>query len=76
MQAAKLAPQFTHIVIATGQKSREVDLQALAEGCDLLILPSVPATLDTEGLVLTIEALTQIGNATFKVLFTKVPPFV
>jgi chromosome partitioning protein len=75
VQAAKLAPQFTHIVIDTGQKPREVDLQALSEGCDLLILPSVPATLDTEGLVLTIEALTQIGNATFKVLLTKVPPF-
>jgi chromosome partitioning protein len=34
----------------------------------------VPATLDTEGLVLTIDALTQLGNANFKVLLTKVPP--
>jgi chromosome partitioning protein len=74
VQAAKLAPRFTHIVIDTGQKPREVDLQALSEGCDLLILPSVPATLDTEGLVLTIEALAHIGNANFKVLLTKVPP--
>jgi chromosome partitioning protein len=74
VQAAKLAPQFTHIVIDTGQKPREVDLRELSEGCDLLILPAVQATLDTEGLVLTIEALTQIGSANFKVLLTKVPP--
>jgi chromosome partitioning protein len=74
VQAAKLAPRFTHIVIDTGQKPREIDLKALADGCDLLILPSVPATLDTEGLVLTIDALTQLGNANFKVLLTKVPP--
>src|SRR5689334_14796276 len=50
VQAAKLAPQFTHIIIDTGQKPREIDLKALAEGCDLLIIPAVPATLDTEGL--------------------------
>jgi len=75
VQAAKLAPRFTHIVIDTGQKPREIDLKALAEGCDLLILPSVPATLDTEGLVLTIDALHQLGNVNFKVLLTKVPPF-
>jgi chromosome partitioning protein len=75
VQAAKLAPQFTHIVIDTGQKPRDVDLQALTEGCDLLILPSVPATLDTEGLVLTIDTLTRFGTANFKVLLTKVPPF-
>ena len=75
VQAAKLAREFTHIVIDTGQKPREVDLQALSEGCDLLIIPTVPATLDTEGLVLTIEALSHIGSSNFKVLLTKVPPF-
>src|SRR3954447_7307732 len=57
VQAAKLAPKFTHIVIDTGQKPKQTDLKALSEGCDLLIVPTVPATLDTEGLVLTVEAL-------------------
>lgn len=74
VQAARLAPQFTHIIIDTGQKPREIDLKALAQGCDLLIIPAVPATLDTEGLVLTIEALSQITGANFRVLLTKVPP--
>jgi chromosome partitioning protein len=74
VQAAKLARQFTHIIIDTGQKPREIDLKALAQGCDLLIIPAVPATLDTEGLVLTIEALSYIKDANFRVLLTKVPP--
>jgi chromosome partitioning protein len=74
VQAAKLAPQFTHIVIDTGQKPREIDLKALAQGCDLLIIPTVPATLDTEGLVLTIEALSLIPDIRYRVLLTKVPP--
>jgi chromosome partitioning protein len=74
VQAAKLARDFTHIVIDTGQRPKQVDLRALAEGCDLLIVPTVPATLDTEGLVLTIEALTAIGASSYKVLLTKVPP--
>ena len=74
VQAAKLARDFTHIVIDTGQRPREVDLKALAEGCDMLIVPTVPATLDTEGLVLTIEALSAIGAERYRVLLTKVPP--
>jgi chromosome partitioning protein len=74
VQAAKLARDFTHVVIDTGQRPKQIDLKALAEGCDLLIIPTVPATLDTEGLVLTIEALSAIGAASYKVLLTKVPP--
>jgi chromosome partitioning protein len=74
VQAAKLARDFNHIVIDTGPRPKQVDLKALADGCDLLIIPTVPATLDTEGLVLTIEALAQIGAERFRVLLTKVPP--
>jgi len=74
VQAAKLARDFTHIVIDTGQRPKQIDLKALADGCDLLIIPTVPATLDTEGLVLTIEALAEIGAERFRVLLTKVPP--
>jgi chromosome partitioning protein len=74
VQAAKLARNFIHVVIDTGQRPKQIDLKALAEGCDLLIIPTVPATLDTEGLVLAIEALTAIGAHSYKVLLTKVPP--
>jgi chromosome partitioning protein len=74
VQAAKLARSYHHIVIDTGQRPREVDLKALSEGCDMLIVPTVPATLDTEGLVLTIETLSSIGAEAYRVLLTKVPP--
>jgi chromosome partitioning protein len=74
VQAARLARDYEHIVIDTGQKPREADLKALSDGCDLLIIPTVPATLDTEGLVLTIEALSAIGEKRYRVLLTKVPP--
>ncbi|MBV8092347.1 MAG: ParA family protein [Acetobacteraceae bacterium] len=74
VQAAKLARDFEHVVIDTGQRPNRADLKALAEGCDILVIPAVPATLDTDGLVLTLQALNAIGDAKYKVLLTKVPP--
>ncbi len=74
VQAARLARNFTHTVIDTGQRPKQVDLKALAEGCDLLIIPAVPASLDTDGLVLTLQALQELGQPNYRVLLTKVPP--
>lgn len=74
VQAARLARNFTHTVIDTGQRPKQVDLKALAEGCDLLVIPAVPASLDTDGLVLTLQALQQLGEVRYRVLLTKVPP--
>lgn len=74
VQAARLARDFTHTVIDTGQRPKQVDLKALSEGCDLLIIPAVPASLDTDGLVLTLQALHELGANRYRVLLTKVPP--
>lgn len=74
VQAAKLARNYTHTVIDTGQRPNQVDLKALSEGCDLLVIPAVPASLDTDGLVLTLQALHSIGAQRFRVLITKAPP--
>lgn len=73
-QAAKLARDFDHIVIDTGQRPSLDDLKAAADGCDLLVIPAVPASLDTDGLGQTIRALQQIGTGAYRVLLTKVPP--
>jgi chromosome partitioning protein len=73
-QAAKLAREFAHIVIDTGQRPSLDDLKAAAEGCDLLIVPAVPSALDTDGLGQTIRALQQIESSTYRVLLTRVPP--
>lgn len=74
VQAAKIARDYEHIVIDTGQRPKQVDLKALMEGCDLLVIPAVPAPLDTDGLVLTLQALQEIGADRFRVLIVKSPP--
>jgi chromosome partitioning protein len=74
VQAARLARGYEHTVIDTGQRPKQVDLKALADGCDMLVIPTVPATLDTDGLVLTLQAMQEIGAERYKVLLTKVVP--
>ena len=74
-QAAKLAKDFTHVVIDTGQRPNMEDLKAAAEDCDLLVIPAVPASLDTDGLGQTLRALQEIGATGYRVLLTKVPPY-
>ena len=74
VQAAQFVRDFTHTVIDTGQRPKQVDLKVLSEGCDLLVIPAVPASLDTDGLVLMLQALYDIGSDRYRVLLTKVPP--
>jgi chromosome partitioning protein len=74
VQAARLARDFQHTVIDTGQRPKQVDLKALAQGCDLLVIPAVPASLDTDGLVLTLQAVQALKDARYRVLLVKVPP--
>jgi hypothetical protein len=61
-RAAHYARDCTHTVIGTGQRPKQVDVPALSDGCDLRMLPAVPASLDTDGLVLTRQALQGIGD--------------
>jgi len=72
-QAAKLARHYEHIVVDTGQRPSGDDLKAAADGCDLLVVPTIPGALETDGLGQTVRALQSIG-ATFRVLLTSVPP--
>jgi chromosome partitioning protein len=74
IQAARLARDFSYTVTDTGQRPKPADLKALSEGCDLLVIPAVPASLDTDGLVLMLQALQAIGTDNYRVLLTKVPP--
>jgi chromosome partitioning protein len=73
-QAAKLSKEYTYTVIDTGQNPSEEDLQAMMDGADLLIIPAVPASLDNDGLVETIQALQKMKATAFMVLLTKAPP--
>jgi chromosome partitioning protein len=73
-QAVRFAKEFEHVVIDTQARPTEEDLKALAEGCDLLIVPLTPDALSLDTLFLFTDALTKLGANRFKTLLTIVPP--
>lgn len=72
--AAMLARNYAHVVIDTGQRPSDGDLEAAAQGCDLLVIPAVPSALDTDGLGQTIRALQNLKVTNYRVLLTRVAP--
>jgi chromosome partitioning protein len=73
-QAARFARQAEHIVIDTQARPGREDLDALAGGCDLLVIPSTPDALALDALMLTAAALSELGAERFRVLLTICPP--
>ena len=73
-QAAKHAKDFEHIVIDTEARPEREDLEALAGGCDLLILPTTPDALALDALMQTIETVKAIGTDKYRILLTIIPP--
>ena len=73
-QAARYARQYEHIIIDTEARPNEEDLKALADGCDLLVIPTTPDALALDALMLTVKALQAIGTDNYRVLLTIVPP--
>lgn len=73
-QAMKFARGAKHIVIDTKARPEEEDLRSLAEGCDLLVVPTTPDMLSLDALLLTVKALQSLGAAKYRVLITMIPP--
>ncbi len=73
-QAAKYARKAEHIVIDTQARPEQEDLEALADGCDRLILPCTPDALALDAMMLTVKALHQLGSAQYRILLTIIPP--
>ncbi len=73
-QAAKLAKEYQHIVIDSGQAPSLDDLKSAIEDSDLLVIPVVPVRLDADGLVTTLRALKEINATGFRVLLARVAP--
>ena len=72
--APKLFRQFEYIVIDTAARPEREELEALSQGCDLLVLPTTPDSLSIKALSLTVGTLKVIGTKHYKVLLTIVPP--
>lgn len=72
--SGKIGHSYTHKVLDTGQRPEDMDFRELAEGCDLLVIPAAPATLDTDSLLLSLQALAEYGATNYRVLIVKDPP--
>ena len=73
-EAAYQARNFQHVVIDTEARPGAADLEALTKGCDLLVIPTTPGILDTDALILTINAVRKFAPEKYRVLLTRVPP--
>jgi chromosome partitioning protein len=73
-QAARYAREYEHVVIDTEARPTKDDLRALADGCDLLVIPTTPDALSLEALMLTVDALSAIGADSYRILLSIVPP--
>ncbi|MBD2124572.1 ParA family protein [Trichocoleus sp. FACHB-262] len=73
-QGPKFARQFEHIVINTAARPGADDLKAIAEGCDLMIIPSSPDALAMEALAQTVEAMRELGADQYRILITLTSP--
>jgi chromosome partitioning protein len=69
--APGLIKKFTHIVIDTPARPEPEELEDLAAGSDLLVLPTTPNHLDLDTTVKAVELLKTL-NAKYRVLLTKV----
>lgn len=70
--AAKYIRSSTHVVIDTAARPSAEDLKGIAQGCDLLILPTSAKALDLDALIQTANILDELV-ANYKVLLTMIP---
>jgi chromosome partitioning protein len=65
---------YEHLVFDTQARPLPADLQALAEGCDLLVLPTSPDFLSLDALIQTADDLGDLGATNYRILLTMIPP--
>lgn len=72
--ASRYSRNFEHVIIDTQARPDRSELEALADGCDLLVLPTTPDALAIDALLQTVDLLQALGSDQFKVLLTQVHP--
>lgn len=70
-QAMKIVGSADFVVIDTPARPNSDDLQELAKGCELLILPTPPDVVSLEPML---ETANDLGSASYRALLTIVPP--
>lgn len=72
-QAIRFAKQYEHIVIDTPARPAPEELKTLAEGCDLLVLPTSPDALALSAMLQMVAALHAL-TSNYRILLTLIPP--
>ncbi|PSB00677.1 ParA family protein [Merismopedia glauca] len=70
-QAMKVISGNDYVLIDTPARPNSNDLEELAKGCDLLILPTIPDVVSLEPMLQTAKDL---GTANYRALIVIVPP--
>jgi chromosome partitioning protein len=73
-QSVRYGREFEHVIIDTEARPEEDVLKALADGCDLLVIPTTPDALGIDALIQTVDTLEKIGSNRYRILLTIVPP--
>lgn len=71
--AVKFARSYDHIIVDTPARPEPTELKTLAEGCDLLVLPTSPDALAMGAMLQMVEELQGL-NTEYKILLTLIPP--
>ena len=74
-QSLKVGREFEHVVFDTKARPDREELKTLAEGCDLLMIPTTPDAMSIEALMGTVDTLRTLGIGQFKILITIIPPY-
>jgi chromosome partitioning protein len=72
-QAVKFARTYEHIIIDTPARPSPDELKTIAEGCDLLVLPTSPDALALGATLQMVDALKSLQTH-YKILLTLIPP--
>ncbi len=74
MAASRHTRNCEHIVFDTPARPNQDDLEALVDGCDLLIIPTTPDILSIDATLETVNLLNALKCIHYRILLTKVPP--
>lgn len=74
MAAPKHTRHFEHIVFDTPARPNADDLEALVDGCDLLIIPTTPDILSIDATLETVDMLNKLNCNRYRILLTIIPP--